>query len=291
MKDKIFKQKNAIVFLQETETDFITLNFDLFANVSIIYMLSALNSLFEDLSSKFSAGNLRNELDSRHDQYLAGVEKFVRKNTHLDHLNENQKEVVLKASTSVIYLLSAIEINNSNVTNPKLSKGFTLDFKSEIPAGAGLGSSSSFAVCVAATFYIYSKLHSQPMYLEHLTKEAKPLEYKAFQETVSSWAFLSERIMHGTPSGLDNMICTFGNVLKFNRNPFKIEDVAVKSKINVMLVNTGVSRNTGEVVRNVRNLRETHTQLIDHIFDAMGSVVDDAVEVNYILKLICKFFF
>lgn len=230
--------------------------------------------------------DIRTELDSHHDGYLQMIETFVQENTNFENINKNQKNVVFKALTAIIYLFSALEINNAKSTNsiPKLLKGITLDFKSEIPTGAGLGSSASYGVCIAAMFYIYSILHSKPEFL----KNSIELESKDFYNAISSWAFLSERIMHGTPSGLDNTVCTFGNVVKFTKSPLKFDDVIPKTKVHIMLVNTGVSRNTFEAVCNVRTLRETHTKLIDHIMDAMGSLVDDVVEVRFIFKEIEK---
>lgn len=236
--------------------------------------------MFENLSYMFSSTDIRTELDSHHDEYLKIIEAFVRENTHFENINANQKNVVFKASTAIVYLFSALEINGAKSTNsiPKLHKGITLNFKSEIPTGAGLGSSASYGVCIAVTFYLYSILHAEPEFLKNSTE----IESKDFYAAISSWAFLSEKIMHGTPSGLDNTVCTFGNVVKFTKSPPKFADVIPKTKVHIMLVNTGVSRNTLEAVRNVRTLRETHTKLIDHILDAMGSIVDDVVEVRFI---------
>lgn len=247
--------------------------------------------MFEKLSSIFSSCDIRTELDSHHDEYLKIIDAFVtQENTHFENINESQKSSIFKASTAILYLFSALEINSAKSINsiPKLHKGITLNFKSEIPAGAGLGSSASYGVCIAATFYLYSILHSKPEFL----KNSNEIESKQFYNAISSWAFLSERIMHGTPSGLDNTVCTFGNVVKFTKNPPKFDDIIPKINVHIMLVNTGVSRNTLEAVRCVRTLRETHTKLIDHIMDAMGSVVDDVVEVRFIsIRLKVNFFF
>lgn len=264
---------------QETDDDdFVKINCDIISDLTITYQLSLLNDLFSDLATKFHAIDLYKELDTKHDDYLCIVNEFVEKNTRLDNLNDNQKPVVLQAASSIVYLLSALEIANANGSAPILSKGLSLNFKSEIPPGAGLGSSSSFGICVAAAFYIYAKSHAQPNFLEYING-LNEQEHWNFLNTISSWAFLSERIMHGTPSGLDNTICTFGNVLKFTRNPIKFEDVNLKSKIYIMLVNTNVSRKTLEIVRSVRNLRDNHTQLIDPIMEAMGFLVDEVIQV------------
>lgn len=258
-------------------------NFDLFPQISPIYQLSTLNTLFKSIQSKFNAVDLLNELDEQHDAFLALIQQFVQENTKFeDGTTDEQKSMLLKIMTGILYLLSALETHYaaSNGLEPALNNGFTIEFKSQIPIGAGLGSSAAFGVCVAAAFYVYTLTHSQPNFVKTFNETASNDERLFFNNTVSSWAFLSERIMHGTPSGLDNTVCTFGNVVQFTKNPKRFIDIAQKSTINIMLVNTGVSRNTSEIVRKVRELKNDHRHLIDNILAAMGALVDDVVEVR-----------
>lgn len=86
--------------------------------------------------------------------------------------------------------------------------------------------------------------------------------------------------MHGTPSGLDNTICAFGSVVKFykGREPTQVDS---NSTINVLVVNSGVSRSTAKVVKQVAELREQMPQLIGSILDAMGILVEEVVEVSF----------
>lgn len=91
--------------------------------------------------------------------------------------------------------------------------------------------------------------------------------------------------MHGTPSGLDNAICTFGNVVKFYKGAKPI-NVNLLAKINILLVDTKVSRSTAKVVKGVADLKAQHPALIGHILDAMGTLVEDVVEVGSHFNLI-----
>lgn len=65
----------------------------------------------------------------------------------------------------------------------------------ELNIGAGTGSSASFSVCLAASFLYYVKL------------KLKLIDNRQFNneelETVSKWSFCAEKIIHGTPSGLN----------------------------------------------------------------------------------------
>lgn len=256
--------------------------FHLFPDHSPTYELSTLNKFLTEIQSKFETVDLLNELDDKHDEFLALVQQFVYENTQLINISDEQLKLLHKIMSAVVYLFTALYLNHAVLNNlePCLKKGFTIEIKSDIPIGAGLGSSGAFAVCISAAFYLYTVSQAQPNFVKTFNDSASIEEREQLNNVVSSWAFLSERIMHGTPSGLDNTVCTFGNVVEFIKNPKRFLNVAVKSTINIMLVNTGVSRNTSEIVRKAKELRDDHTKMIDHILDAMGALVEDVIEVS-----------
>lgn len=259
--------------------------FDLFPNTAPIYQLDHINEFFKKIQPQFNVIDLLNDLEDGHDRFLTLIQEFVHEYTKLNGMCNEQKSMLHKIMSGILYLLVALELNHagSNGTQAALKRGFTISFKSQIPIGAGLGSSAVFGVCVAAIFYIYTHTHSQPNFVKTFINTATNDEWQLFNNTVSSWAFLSERIMHGTPSGLDNTVCTFGNVVEFTKNPNRFINVDLKTKLNIMLVNTAVSRNTSEIVQKVRNLKSDHNNLIVHVMDAIGALVQDVVEVNNII--------
>lgn len=256
--------------------------FDLFPDYSPTYQLVTLNKFLAEIQSKYKINDLLNELDERHDDFLVLVQQFVRDHTQSKDITAAQLELIHKIMTGILYLFAAEFLNYAGTNNlePALKKGFTIQFKSEIPIGAGLGSSAAFGVCISAAFYMYTMSLTQPNFVKTFNDSASPEERDELNNVVSSWAFLCERIMHGTPSGLDNTVCTFGNVVQFTKSPKRFINVAVKTTINIMLVNTGVSRNTLEVVRKVKQLRDDHNKMIDYILDAMGALVEDVVEAS-----------
>lgn len=262
-------------------------NFQLYPGICPTYQLNTLNQFFKEIQTKYNVSDLLNELNEKHDAFLACVQQFVKDNTHLNGVTDEQMALIQKIMTSVLYLLTALQTTytSSKAVEPIIKKGFSIEFKSNIPIGAGLGSSAAFGVCASAAFYIYTLSQSQPDFAKTFNETATDDERQYFNNTVSAWAFLSERIMHGTPSGLDNTVCTFGDVVQFTKNPKRFLNVTVKSTINILLVNTGVSRNTLEVVSKVKALKDEHPKLIDHVLDAMGALVGDVVEVS---KLIFK---
>lgn len=98
------------------------------------------------------------------------------------------------------------------------------------------------------------------------------------KNTISNWAFESEKIMHGTPSGVDNTVCTFGSIVKFTKLK-PIEHVGVKRKINILLVDSKVSRSTIKLVKQVAELKQEFPSIVDHMLSAMEEVANHAADL------------
>ena len=59
---------------------------------------------------------------------------------------------------------------------------------------------------------------------------------------MNQWAFSGEKLIHGTPSGIDNAISTYGNVLLYKDGRITTHESA--ANLEILLVNTHVPRNT-----------------------------------------------
>jgi mevalonate kinase len=93
-----------------------------------------------------------------------------------------------------LYLLAATQTNQW--------PGVTFCTRSTLPIGAGLGSSASYCVCVAAAIRHLFGLEQSP---------STSNEHGAtVLGRINAWAFLAEKIIHGNPSGVDNTVSTFG---------------------------------------------------------------------------------
>ncbi len=77
---------------------------------------------------------------------------------------------------------------------PFFSGLIPLDIKvtSKVPMGAGLGSSAAFSVALAAAFMRTRQV---------LQKTVSGSKKEAQQREICDWAFQSEKILHGNPSG------------------------------------------------------------------------------------------
>lgn len=56
---------------------------------------------------------------------------------------------------------------------------------------------------------------------------------------VNKWAFAGEKVIHGTPSGIDNSVSAYGGALHFVKGHQPVELSAVP-RLRILLVNTKV---------------------------------------------------
>ena len=123
--------------------------------------------------------------------------------------------------------------------------GLRIDVQSEVPAGSGLGSSSSLAVALTKAFAEFS--------FHNLT-----------HEDTNETAFELEQIIHGTPSGGDNSTSCYGGLVWFQRSqPKNIiqslrEEIPYKLDGFVLVYTKPPEKNTGELIQLVRNLDEEY---------------------------------
>ena len=117
----------------------------------------------------------------------------------------------------------------------KANKGVQIEINSEIPISVGLGSSASVSVATAAAVL---KLFS----------EKEPSKFE-----IMTVAHEAEKIAHGNPSGVDTAITTFGGTIFFKKGEIEGLDAP---QMEIVIGNTKVSRNTKEIVENVKKIVE-----------------------------------
>ncbi|MHA2092504.1 MAG: mevalonate kinase [Candidatus Kariarchaeaceae archaeon] len=137
----------------------------------------------------------------------------------------------------------------------KESPRLQLKISSQIPISAGLGSSAAVAVATVAAVW---DLYGYPMSLPK----------------ISQIAYESEKITHGTPSGIDNSIATYGGILMFKQG--EITTSGLKQNIPLLIGNTLVHRDTKKIVSKVSSLKNSYPSLVEPIIASM-----DALGVNH----------
>ncbi|PWN35812.1 cystathionine beta-l [Meira miltonrushii] len=147
------------------------------------------------------------------------------------------------ASVAFLYLFMLI----SSSAPPKLGQSFTL--RSALPIGAGLGSSASLSGCLASALLVTHGHIGLP-------KDTKlPLNDTTL---INKYSFLSEKVIHGNPSGVDNAVAVHGGAIAFERPSARTgRTEALLERLNgfksfrFLLTNTQVGRDTKSLVAGV----------------------------------------
>ncbi|AET40608.1 mevalonate kinase Ecym_6226 [Eremothecium cymbalariae DBVPG len=151
-------------------------------------------------------------------------------------------------------------------------KGIKFIMKSTLPIGAGLGSSASVAVCLSLAM---AKLGG---HIGHESNRLTAAE-KAF---INQWSLTGEKCIHGTPSGIDNAVATYGNAVLFQRQSdgsTRFEPMKDFPQIPMILTNTKIPKSTKVLVANVRKLVEKDPLITTPILDAMEQIAKKASKI------------
>jgi mevalonate kinase len=113
--------------------------------------------------------------------------------------------------------------------------GMRVSITSEVPVGAGLGSSAATMVAVAAAV---SKLRSLGLGAKELVE----------------CSMVGEKEVHGQPSGIDAEVCVRGGVLRFKtgRNP---RAVKIEGERRLLVVYSGSSRRSKRLISHVAEVK------------------------------------
>jgi len=136
--------------------------------------------------------------------------------------------------------------------------GLDIEINSSVPVGAGLGSSA--AVVASVTAAVGALLNMQMP-----------------KEEIFRISLEAERAVHGTPSGIDPAISTFGGALLYQIDTgFKPLDI--KADIPLVIGDTGVERSTKHQVEKVRELVDKYPRIAESIMRAADEIVIRATE-------------
>jgi mevalonate kinase len=172
---------------------------------------------------------------------------------------------------------------------------FFIGVVSDLTLGSGCGSSAAFSVCLSAAFihYIRSKISLNGITNKNISKNGyKDMEMEIIdltmfsekeKELISRWALIGEKIMHGNPSGLDNATCTFGSLVKFRKGKEGqdqvLEHLPGTAKLKIVLVDSGVRRDTAKMLTKVSERLKCYPQVIQSTLDAMDGIAVAAAEI------------
>jgi hydroxymethylglutaryl-CoA reductase len=125
----------------------------------------------------------------------------------------------------------------------------------EIPRSMGLGGSAAMAVAIVRALDKHFKLGLS-------------------DEEVNRLAFESEKIAHGSPSGLDNTLACYGRALVYRSgDPPLMEPLNIREPIPAVIGMTGYEGLTAKTVGRVREAWQQDQKLYERIFDQIDTLV------------------
>lgn len=165
----------------------------------------------------------------------------------------------------------------SNLCNKEVS-GNHFCIRSTLPIGAGLGSSASTAVCLAAALSALGGHVQKPTHKEDDILSLKDMKEADF---IDAWSLMGEKCFHGNPSGIDNAVATHGGAVLYQRvtgpgNPSVRTNIRNFSALKLLLTNSKVPRSTAELVASVASQNRTYPKISNSILDAMDHLVNEA---------------
>ncbi|KAF9322436.1 Mevalonate kinase [Linnemannia elongata] len=179
-----------------------------------------------------------------------------------DLLDQLTKFVDLGSQTNRSQAAIALLYLHSFLTNDEtLTQGYDFVVRSNLPVGAGLGSSASYSVCVATAL----------LQLNGYLSAGTGMDVAAQRDLVNQWAFQAEKVIHGNPSGIDNTVSTLGGAVMFKKGE-KIEPLPGFQSLRFLLTNTRVPRETQVQVANVRKLHDKFPTVVNPMLDAINEI-------------------
>ena len=128
----------------------------------------------------------------------------------------------------------------------------TLSISSEVPEGAGLGSSASTMVAIASAVARFRSLDLQP-------------------SDIVRFSMVGEREVHGRPSGIDAAACTIGGVLLFRPGTHP-KKVSLRGERSLIVAFSGKKRSTKHQIRRVASVKETFPSLFGGLTEAASEL-------------------
>ncbi len=133
--------------------------------------------------------------------------------------------------------------------------------ESDIPIASGLGSGAAISTAIVRALAAYFHRVLTP-------------------DEISALVYETEKIYHGTPSGIDNTVIAYEQPIRFVRRRVgrenEITPFNIARPFPLMIANTGIASPTKITVGDVRRGWERDPARYEELFDAVGAIVENA---------------
>ncbi|MEJ2248325.1 MAG: mevalonate kinase [Candidatus Lokiarchaeota archaeon] len=134
-------------------------------------------------------------------------------------------------------------------------RNIKIKLSSVLYPSSGLGSSASVSVALIKALDSFFNLNLN-------------------REDLSNLAFKLEEYVHGTPSGIDNTVCTYGNMIYYQNKKF--EFVKPKSQFPILITNTNMLHDTKKAITKIKNLKNKAPSIINAYLNNIGNITNIA---------------
>jgi len=131
---------------------------------------------------------------------------------------------------------------------------------SEINIGSGLGSSASLMVAIIRAANIEFGLNLD-------------------NARINTTAHKAEKIFHGTPTGIDNTLATYGGavILQKTTDGPVVERPVIKKPLHIVLVDTGIKKDTLRMVQLVKDFKDRNEAIFLTLLDQASALANEAI--------------
>lgn len=160
---------------------------------------------------------------------------------------KKQKAEEQVASLDFIFKASGIERPNVKIT-----------LAGDLLAASGVGASAASCVAIARAISDHFNLNFSDKKINEIAHEG-------------------EKGYHGTPSGIDDTVATYGGLIWFKKGtPNEIELIKIKKPVEIVMGNTGITSDTKLVVADVRKKKEENPEEFAKIFNEEENLIKEA---------------
>lgn len=141
-----------------------------------------------------------------------------------------------------------------------IERSMRIEVYSEIPRAMGLGGSAAVAVAIIRALDRHYGIG-------------------LCDEEVNALAFRCEQEAHGTPSGVDNTVATYGQLLVYRSGaPPEIDELYLEKPVTFVIGMTGLESLTAKMVARVRTARSRNKAVYDRMFKAIDVLTLQALD-------------
>ena len=145
---------------------------------------------------------------------------------------------------------------NKSIENK--DSGIRIQIDSEIPLGAGLGSSSACCVAgAAAIFKLFGNIS---------------------KEEILELAIEAERTIFENTSGADCTVCTYGGIMEYDKNK-GFKKIEHEPNFQLVIINSNMEHSTQSMVSKVKEFENKNTEEFSRLSDLESKLVEDVLKL------------